>query len=255
MTEEKVEVTQQMLNDAGLQHRKIIGLERNQLKKLAGIYLDRVSEKLMIDFNYFNTQLAIDDYMLVIRWIYNFEKRSPLVKRRRVKKLKQAEYDINFNTEVIWSDLEMFGKKEPVVGHAFFESFAKIHNERADIQLKKVMKKYVEEYGIDTLSAEAIKNLNQEEIIKIFRDPQQKKEIKNYVSIISEFAYMDIERKIWITMKDSLVRSSHKQNHGVVRTKGAFPNGQKYPRDMSAPIKEWINCRCMLLDWEVYKLT
>lgn len=54
----------------------------------------------------------------------------------------------------------------------------------------------------------------------------------------------------WVTMHDNAVRASHKDADGQQR-----PAGEKFtvggakmlaPGDVSAPIEEWINCRCVL---------
>src|ERR1044072_4850281 len=54
----------------------------------------------------------------------------------------------------------------------------------------------------------------------------------------------------WVTMHDGAVRASHRKASGQVR-----PIGEKFdvdgvkmrrPGDLSAPISEWINCRCVL---------
>lgn len=56
-----------------------------------------------------------------------------------------------------------------------------------------------------------------------------------------------IERVQWISVGDKRVRPSHYMNHLQVVVKGEeFRNGQRYPGDRMAPIREWIHCRCTL---------
>lgn len=54
----------------------------------------------------------------------------------------------------------------------------------------------------------------------------------------------------WVTMRDSNVRDSHRAVHGQRREPGKkFSVGgatMLAPGDVSAPIEEWINCRCSL---------
>lgn len=58
---------------------------------------------------------------------------------------------------------------------------------------------------------------------------------------------------LWISRGDHKVRSSHRRLHGIVKAVGKpfkrFPDGRtlKYPGDPTAPMDEWINCRCALL--------
>lgn len=56
--------------------------------------------------------------------------------------------------------------------------------------------------------------------------------------------------KTWVTMQDANVRASHRAAHGQT-----VPVGQSFevggttmvrPGDLSAPVDEWINCRCVL---------
>jgi 8-oxo-dGTP pyrophosphatase MutT (NUDIX family) len=54
----------------------------------------------------------------------------------------------------------------------------------------------------------------------------------------------------WVSMEDDSVRETHEAAHGQVRPIGeTFDVGKSkmlMPGDMSAPIEEWINCRCAL---------
>lgn len=62
----------------------------------------------------------------------------------------------------------------------------------------------------------------------------------------------DVERlgKVWVTMEDERVRPTHAAAHGqVVHIGEKFTVGGAEldrPGDMSAPIEEWINCRCFI---------
>ena len=57
-------------------------------------------------------------------------------------------------------------------------------------------------------------------------------------------------RKTWITREDCRVRPTHVQMHGVtVELSEYFLVGgcrAKYPRDPDLPLKEKINCRCVI---------
>ena len=51
--------------------------------------------------------------------------------------------------------------------------------------------------------------------------------------------------KVWLTADDEKVRESHKALDGDIKKVGQkFDNGLKYPREVSAPPEEVINCRC-----------
>lgn len=56
--------------------------------------------------------------------------------------------------------------------------------------------------------------------------------------------------KVWISMEDNRVRPTHAAAHGQERALGEkFDVGgseMSRPGDMTAPIDEWINCRCIL---------
>ncbi len=51
----------------------------------------------------------------------------------------------------------------------------------------------------------------------------------------------------WITVGDRRVRFSHRRNHLQIVKKGEpFRNGQRFPGDRSAHLREWIHCRCTI---------
>jgi len=51
----------------------------------------------------------------------------------------------------------------------------------------------------------------------------------------------------WITVGDRRVRFSHRRNHLQIVKKGEpFRNRQRFPGDRSAPLREWIHCRCTI---------
>ncbi len=51
----------------------------------------------------------------------------------------------------------------------------------------------------------------------------------------------------WISVGDRRVRPTHRRNHLQIIKKGeTFRNGQKFPGDRAAPIREWIHCRCTI---------
>lgn len=60
----------------------------------------------------------------------------------------------------------------------------------------------------------------------------------------------DVERHIWFTARDEVVRNTHRMCHGVIVPMGQFfPNGLLFPGDMAHDMtgKETINCRCVEL--------
>ena len=61
-----------------------------------------------------------------------------------------------------------------------------------------------------------------------------------------------VEYKQWITAEDNRVRPTHVALNGhIVRTKDNFSNGLEHPGDKNGAVKEWINCRCVLLPYFV----
>ncbi|WP_198016035.1 phage minor head protein [Methanobrevibacter wolinii] len=59
-----------------------------------------------------------------------------------------------------------------------------------------------------------------------------------------------ISYKQWVTAEDNRVRPSHVDLHGhITSTETRFSNGLLYPGDKSGSIKEWINCRCVILPY------
>jgi len=64
----------------------------------------------------------------------------------------------------------------------------------------------------------------------------------------TEYKNAGFKEKDWLSAGDSLVRSSHADNDSIgwIPMDKPFPNGQMYPGDTNAPVKEFINCRCAL---------
>jgi|GEM_PF-3429988 len=55
-----------------------------------------------------------------------------------------------------------------------------------------------------------------------------------------------VEKKVWLTAGDEVVRESHQELHGMsVGVKQKFPNGLDYPGG-EGPAEEVINCRCSM---------
>ena len=75
-------------------------------------------------------------------------------------------------------------------------------------------------------------------------------ETHNTMNFVKWKEYMKddaIEHIQWITVGDRRVRPTHRRNHLQIIKKGeTFRNGQRFPGDRSASIREWIRCRCTL---------
>lgn len=67
----------------------------------------------------------------------------------------------------------------------------------------------------------------------------------NYGNLIGADATGLQLRKVWLSARDKLVRSSHSRLDGTSAPKdGRFLNGLEYPGDPNGPAREIINCRC-----------
>lgn len=66
-------------------------------------------------------------------------------------------------------------------------------------------------------------------------------------------------RKVWLSMEDDRVRPTHRAAHGqTVPVDESFSVGghdMRFPHDLTAPIGEWINCRCVLALVDVVAVT
>lgn len=60
----------------------------------------------------------------------------------------------------------------------------------------------------------------------------------------------NVKYKQWITAEDNRVRPTHVDLHGhITQSDSKFSNGLLHPGDKSGNLKEWINCRCVLLPY------
>lgn len=60
----------------------------------------------------------------------------------------------------------------------------------------------------------------------------------------------NVKYKQWVTAEDNRVRPTHADLDGyITRTDYRFSNGLNYPGDKNGPIREWVNCRCVLLPY------
>lgn len=57
-----------------------------------------------------------------------------------------------------------------------------------------------------------------------------------------------VEKKVWLTARDGLVRDSHyaAEADGAIGLQEKFSNGLDHPHDMSGPAEEVVNCRCSI---------
>lgn len=72
--------------------------------------------------------------------------------------------------------------------------------------------------------------------------------VANYTQIQND----GVKYKQWVTAEDGRVRPTHMDLNGhIVRTSDKFSNGLAHPGDKNGPIREWVNCRCVLLPYFV----
>lgn len=70
--------------------------------------------------------------------------------------------------------------------------------------------------------------------------------VANYAQIQND----GVKYKQWVTAEDGRVRPTHIDLNGhIVRTDSNFSNGLAHPGDKNGPIREWVNCRCVLLPY------
>lgn len=70
--------------------------------------------------------------------------------------------------------------------------------------------------------------------------------VANYTQIQND----GVKYKQWVTAEDGRVRPTHMDLNGhIVRTDSNFSNGLAHPGDKNGPIREWVNCRCVLLPY------
>lgn len=70
--------------------------------------------------------------------------------------------------------------------------------------------------------------------------------VANYTQIQND----GVKYKQWVTAEDGRVRPTHMDLNGhIVRTSDKFSNGLAHPGDKNGPIREWVNCRCVLLPY------
>lgn len=70
--------------------------------------------------------------------------------------------------------------------------------------------------------------------------------VANYAQIQND----GVKYKQWVTAEDGRVRPTHMDLNGhIVRTSDKFSNGLAHPGDKNGPIREWVNCRCVLLPY------
>lgn len=157
-------------------------------------------------------------------------------------------------SEINQTDKKIFSTNPRVVERLTSDHIAisKSVRTRIDGDLNKILTEGYKE----GLGREDIKKRLQEKFTKLTSYEAQRIAVTEINSLRNETNFLkiqddDVKFKQWITAEDSRVRPSHAALNGhIVRTDSYFSNGLMHPGDkLFTPIKEWVNCRCVLVPY------
>ena len=141
--------------------------------------------------------------------------------------------------------------QELINEHVFTASQHTINRVVGDV-MSNLAQSYKDGLGIDDAAVELRK------VFQAMQDYELRRVARTEInSFQNEGAYLTenelgVRYHMWYTAEDERVRSEHVDLHGEIVPVGEpFSNGLYHPGDRAGDIKEWINCRCRLVPFQM----